>query len=72
MDFEITLKEFPKEIATDGEVLSAKASLILRQMLADSAQRQLALPFTPENQSKVSEEIGFRRALMIFAAHFGE
>lgn len=72
MKYIIELGELPGEVNTDGEQLTANATRIIKQLLSASAERQLQLKFAPENLEKISEEIGFRRALTIFASYFNE
>lgn len=70
MKFQITLENPETVEANDGEQLTAYAAAILTQMLAESVERQLSISFAPENAQRVSEEIGFRRGLQVFASHF--
>ena len=70
--FSITLNadvNFPNK---DGEPLPIYAHNIITQLLAQSVERQIALPFIEKNQQAIAEEIGYRKALMEFASFFQE
>jgi len=70
MKFQITLND-PIDIESqDGETLSNYQSTILKSLLSASTERSLSMNFTPENQQKIAEEIGYRRALLSFISYF--
>lgn len=72
MEYSITLNNLTDTERQDGEPMPTYLSQIIKQLLSNSAQRQLNLNFTEQNQLQVAEEIGYRRALQELATFFQE
>lgn len=71
MKFEIDLGSSSLPEAKDGEELTTYTRTTIKTLLASSAKRTLTFPFSIENQQKIAEEIGYRRALLDLLFYFG-
>lgn len=72
MKYQITLNN-PTDIERqDGEEMPIYLRNIIQQLLSNSAQRQLGMNFTEQNQLIVAEEIGYRRALLDLSNFYQE
>lgn len=54
----------------EGEQLTSYSMTILNSLLTDSINKTLGMDFSVENQQKIAEEIGYRRALLEFQSYF--
>lgn len=55
---------------TTNESLTTHTKLIVNSLLTNSITRTLSMPFTPDNQQRIAEELGYRRALLEFLSYF--
>lgn len=55
----------------DGEQLTIYSNSILKALMTDSVNRTMSMEFSVENQQRIAEEIGYRRALLEFSSYFG-
>lgn len=70
MKFNLTLFSENKVSGESGEAIPTYLHDIIKQLLANSVERQLGLTFNEQNQRLIAEEIGYRNALFDVAAHF--
>lgn len=71
MKIEITLGKLENPECKDGEQLTIYQNSIIKALYTNSFQRTLHMGFTPENQQKIAEELGYRRAILDFLNFFG-
>lgn len=70
MEYELVLNSATDIERQDGEPMPTYLSQIIKQLLSNSAQRQLSLNFTEQNRLQIAEEIGYRRALQELATFY--
>lgn len=70
MKLELTIGKMENPESKDGEQLTIYQNSIIKALYANSFQRTIHTGFTPENQQKIAEELGYRRALLDFLNYF--
>lgn len=70
MKYQITINTDIDQTENDGGQMTLAAHAILKSMLEKSSVRTLSMEFSQENQQRIAEEIGYRKAILEFISYF--